>query len=38
MTEVEGIRTPETIQVMPRDPGDAKLRQDLWAELAPILT
>jgi len=24
---------PEAIQVMPRDPGSAMLRQDLWADL-----
>jgi len=29
---------PEAIQVMPRDPGSAMLRQDLWLDLAPILT
>jgi putative transposase len=29
---------PEAIQVMPRDPGSAMLRQDLWADLAPTLT
>ena len=29
---------PEAIQVMPRDPGYAMLRQDLWLDLTPILT
>ena len=29
---------PEATQVMPRDPGSAMLRQDLWLDLAPILT
>jgi transposase InsO family protein len=29
---------PEAIQVMPRDPGYAMLRQDLWLDLIPILT
>jgi putative transposase len=29
---------PEAIQVMPRDPGYAQLRQDLCLELIPILT
>jgi putative transposase len=29
---------PEAIQVMPRDPGSAMLRQDLWADLATTLT
>jgi putative transposase len=29
---------PEAIQVMPRDPGSAMLRQDLWLDLTPILT
>jgi putative transposase len=29
---------PEAIAVIPRDPGSAMLRQDLWADLAPTLT
>jgi len=29
---------PETIQAMPRDPGSAMLRQDLWLDLNHILT
>ena len=29
---------PEAIRVMPRDPGYAKLRQDLWLVLTPTLT
>ncbi|MGA7562837.1 MAG: integrase core domain-containing protein, partial [Desulfobaccales bacterium] len=29
---------PETIQAMPRDPGYARLRQDLWLDLTPRLT
>ena len=29
---------PEAIQVTPRDPGSAMLRQDLWTDLAPTLT
>ena len=29
---------PEAIAVIPRNPGFAMLRQDLWADLAPILT
>jgi len=29
---------PEPIQVTPRDPGYAMLRQDLWLDLPPILT
>ena len=29
---------PEAIEVIPRDPGSATLRQDLWLDLAPILT
>jgi hypothetical protein len=29
---------PEAIQVMPRDPGYAMLRQDLWLDLTPRLT
>ncbi|MGO9621242.1 MAG: integrase core domain-containing protein, partial [Desulfobaccales bacterium] len=29
---------PEAIQVMPRDPGAAQLRQDLWLDLTPRLT
>jgi putative transposase len=29
---------PEAIQVMPRDPDCAMLRQDLWLDLTPILT
>ena len=29
---------PEAIQVMPRDPGYAMLRQDLWLDLTPTLT
>ena len=29
---------PEAIALIPRDPGSAKLRQDLWADLAPTLT
>ena len=29
---------PEAIQVLPRDPGYAMLRQDLWLDLSPILT
>ena len=29
---------PETIRLIPRDPGYAKLRQDLWLDLNPILT
>ena len=28
---------PEAIRVMPRDPGYAMLRQDLWLDLTPIL-
>ena len=30
--------TPEARQVLPRDPGYARLRQDLWLDLTPILT
>ena len=30
--------TPEAIAVTPRDPGSAMFRQDLWGDLAPILT
>ena len=30
--------TPEAIAVMPRDPGFAMLRQDLWLDLTPRLT
>jgi transposase InsO family protein len=29
---------PEAVQVMPRDPGSARLRQDLWLDLNPTLT
>jgi hypothetical protein len=29
---------PEAIQPIPRDPGYAKLRQDLWLDLTPTLT
>jgi transposase InsO family protein len=29
---------PEAIRVIPRDPGSAKLRQDLWLDLYPTLT
>jgi putative transposase len=29
---------PEAIQVIPRDPGSAMLRQDLWLDLVPTLT
>ena len=29
---------PEARRVRPRDPGDAKLRQDLWLDLTPTLT
>jgi putative transposase len=29
---------PEARQVMPRDPGYAMLRQDLWLDLTPRLT
>jgi transposase InsO family protein len=29
---------PEAIAVIPRDPGSAMLRQDLWADLTPTLT
>ena len=29
---------PEAIRVMPRDPGYAELRQDLWLDLTPTLT
>lgn len=29
---------PEAIQVLPRDPGSAMLRQDLWLDLTPRLT
>jgi hypothetical protein len=29
---------PEAIQAIPRDPGYAMLRQDLWLDLNPILT
>jgi len=29
---------PEAIEVIPRDPGYATLHQDLWLDLAPILT
>jgi hypothetical protein len=29
---------PEAIQAIPRDPGFAKLRQDLWLDLNSILT
>jgi putative transposase len=29
---------PEAIQVIPRDPGSAMLRQDLWLDLDPRLT
>ena len=29
---------PETIEAMPIDPGSAKLRQDQWLDLTPILT
>jgi transposase InsO family protein len=29
---------PEAIEAIPRDPGYATLRQDLWLDLAPILT
>ena len=29
---------PEAIQLRPRDPGYAMLRQDLWLDLTPILT
>ncbi|MGB9293185.1 MAG: integrase core domain-containing protein, partial [Desulfobaccales bacterium] len=29
---------PETIQVLPRDPGYARLRQHLWLDLTPRLT
>ena len=38
MTEVKGPMAPETIQVTPRNPGDAVLRQDLWLDFNPILT
>jgi hypothetical protein len=35
-----GYRSPasEAIQAMPRDPGYAMLRQDLWLDLTPTLT
>jgi putative transposase len=29
---------PEAIAVVPRDPGSARLRQNLWADLTPTLT
>jgi hypothetical protein len=29
---------PEGIPVIPRDPGDVIIRQDLWLYLIPILT
>jgi putative transposase len=35
--EYGGLKV-EAIQVMPRDPGYARLRQDLWLDLTPILT
>jgi putative transposase len=29
---------PAAIEVIPRDPGDARLRQDPWLDLTPILS
>jgi hypothetical protein len=36
--EYGGLKIEQAIRPIPRDPGYAKLRQDLWLDLNPILT